>query len=131
MELSAESLALFFGLEFISVTVAAAVDKRLTHLVLRIVIIRGDGVVTIARIDRCQADRTLRFFDRRYHRGLSNFRRRNDCRLSPALPLAGFYIQEAILIALTAAVLELVARIAVLVVVELFHEAVAGTDHFG
>lgn len=81
VELAAESLALFLGLEFVSITTAAAVNERLTHLMLRIVIIRGDGlvypgdrVVAIARIDRCQADRALWFFDRRYCRDLSNFR---------------------------------------------------------
>lgn len=126
MEFSAESLALFLGLEFVSVTAAAAVDERLAHLMLRIVIIRGDGIVAIAGIDRRQADRALRFFDRR---SSSNFRCNNG-RLTPALPLAGFPILEAILIALTAAVVELVAGIAALIVVKLLHEAVAGTDHF-
>lgn len=60
VELAAESLALFFGLEFVSITPAAAVNERLTHFMLRIVIIRGDGfvypgdrVVAVARIDRC------------------------------------------------------------------------------
>lgn len=136
MELAAESLALFLGLEFVSIATAAAVNERLTHLMLRIVIIcgdgllyRGDGVVAIARINRCQADRALWFFDRRCLRDLSNFRRRNR-RLSSALPLAGFPILEAILIALTTAVFELITRIATLVVVELLHDAVAGTDRF-
>lgn len=127
VESSAESLALFLGLEFISITAAAAVDERLTHLMRGIVIIRGDRVVAIAGIDRRQTDLALRFFDRWYS---SNFRRCNDGRLSFALPFAGFYILEAILITLTTAVLELIAGIAALIVVKLFHEAVAGSDHF-
>lgn len=129
VELATESLALFLGLEFVGITTAAAVNERLTHVMLRIVIIRGDGVLAIARVDRRQADRAPRFFDRQCRRDPSNFRRRNWS-LSPALPLTGLPILEAILIALTTAVFELVARIATLIVVELLHEAIAGTDHF-
>lgn len=129
MEFAAESFALLLRLESVGVSAAAAVYERLAHLMLRVVIIRGDGTFAIARLDRCQADRTLRLFahDRRsYVR--DRFR---DVGWLLALALAGFSVLEAILVALAAAVLELVARIGATIVIELLHKSVARTDHLG
>jgi len=128
MEFSAESLALFLRLESVGVSAAAAIYERLTHLMLGIVVIRGDGVIAIAIIDWRQADRTLWL----HRRSLRQYLRNRWCYsgwLLPALSLAGFLILEAILVALAAAVIELVAGIGTVVVVELLHEAAAGTNH--
>lgn len=59
VESPAESLALFFGLESIGISAATAVNERLTRLMLRIVIIRSDGIVATASLDWRQANRAL------------------------------------------------------------------------
>lgn len=127
VEFSAESLALLLRLEFVWVSAAAAVYERLAHMLLRVVVIRGDGAVAVAGIDRRQTDRALRLCDWRSYRG-------RDCRcglLPLTLDLAGCTILEAILVALAAAVIELVAGIGALVVVELFDRTVARTHYLG
>jgi len=128
MESSAESLTLFLRLESVGIPATAAINERLTHLMLGIVVICGDGIIAIAIIDWRQADRAFRL----YRGSLCQYLRSRWCYggwLLPALPLAGFLILEAVLVALAAAVIELVAGIRTVVVVELLHEAAAGTNH--
>jgi len=128
VEFSAESLALFLRLESVGIPTAAAINKRLTHLMLSIVVIRGDGIIAIAIIDWHQADRALWL----HRRNCRQYLRDRWCYggwLLPALPLAGFLILEAVLVAFTAAIIELIAGIGAVIVVELLYEAAAGTNH--
>lgn len=129
MEHSAESFALLLRLESVSVSTAAAVYERLAHLELHVVIKRSDGAVAVASIDGRRANRTLRLEWRNYWRNFWRFCDRR--RLPRAFRLAGLLILEAILVALAAAVLELVAGIGATIVIELLHEAVARADHLG
>lgn len=132
MEFSTESFALFFRLESVGISTTATVYKRLAHATLCDVVIHCDSAIAITRIDWCQADRTLRLtLDKRSYGGWNDNGWRDGRRSRSTLTLARFPILEAILIALAAAVVELVAGIRTLVVIELLHEAVAWTDHFG
>lgn len=108
MESSAETFALFLRLESIRVSFAAAIDERLAQLIVYVVVKRGDVAVARARIDGRVTNRTLRGS---FHRNRRDVRGYFCSTAFLALALAGFFILEAILVALAAAVLELVAGI--------------------
>lgn len=130
MELSAETFALFLRLESVCVSFAAAINESLAHLIVRIVVESGTITVARARIKRHVANRTLRDSLERWLRCDGDIWSCLGRWMLLALPLAGFSILEAILVTLTAAVLELGARIRSMIVEVLLDEAVAGTDNF-
>lgn len=132
MKLSTKTFTLFFCLESIRISFTTAIEKCLTHLIVRIVIKSCDIIIARTRINGNITNRALRNSFNCWSKCDSNvwrcFRLNN---LFLASFFAGFLILEAVLVTLTTTVFEFVTGICSVIVVVLFDKTATGPNNFG